>query len=859
MRAAKGRGGPGVRLVAWTTAVGVALICLTSLLLPYASQPVPAGHPAALPSSRGDPTSRAPPAGTARGGVGLPYATIDRLETTPLGALAPADIGYNQASWLAYDPAGRLFFVAVSPNTLDVLSGGARFPIILAEIPVGTNPFGVAYDAGTGDVFVANNGSDNVSVVSATSFQILASIPVGDGPTGIAYDPNQGTVYVANQRSDTVSVLSGTTFSVLATIPVGTSPLGVAVDSAGGHVYVADHGSGSVTEISDTTNRVIGTLPVPQGPYGVAVDNRTDRIYVTDEGAVQVSAISDAQGKVVANYSLPAPPFGSFDLQGIAYDSGDGQLYIGAGTAFIVVLNTNGSFHVGMFDPAGVVYDPDTGEICVTNSANATFECAAFFGNLPSGPYTVTFHESGPAANATNGWTVLLEGEFNSSGTTGPIGFQAANGTYPYGIALGPSSSPSVTPTPGSGFVTVRGANLSVNVSVASNESYPIYVRETGLPTGTSWYPYACNAADPWTYAYDNCGSSSASANSTTLSLINGTYQFAMPEVAPYVAAPASGLFSVAGGPVWVNVTYSAQNFHPPEAAYPVTFLETGLGSGASWQVNLSGRTQVSTNASLTFQVPNGSYAYVVAAPGYVANLSQGAFTVNGTPVSLYLGFSKNLSGPLFYRLTFEESGLPNGTLWGVLLGNQSGDSTSSMVSFEEPNGSYGYLVLPVYDFLVTSPGPAVVRGSDAVVPVSFQHPVYSIAFIEIGLPPGANWTVTVTSHSPVIHTGQTAAGTLLTFLLPNGTYVANFSFPSGYSTNLSSTTFTVAGHAGIGGTATVRLATSSPGLTSPPSGGGWTAWPIAILVAVGLVAAFLGGWVIGGLRRARPPPAGPP
>src|SRR3989454_9424696 len=84
-------------------------------------------------------------------------------------------------------------------------SGGGT---VIATIPVGDYPFGVAYDSGNGYVYVANYNSNNVSIISGTT--VVATIPVGGGPSGIVYDGGNGYVYVANLVSNNVSVISGT-------------------------------------------------------------------------------------------------------------------------------------------------------------------------------------------------------------------------------------------------------------------------------------------------------------------------------------------------------------------------------------------------------------------------------------------------------------------------------------------------------------------------------------------------------------------------------------------------------------------------------------------------------------------------
>lgn len=65
----------------------------------------------------------------------------------------------------------------------------------------------MAVDSATGTVCVANL-DDTVSVISGRTGTVTATIPVGSQPEGVAVNPSTGTVYVANSGSNTVSVIS---------------------------------------------------------------------------------------------------------------------------------------------------------------------------------------------------------------------------------------------------------------------------------------------------------------------------------------------------------------------------------------------------------------------------------------------------------------------------------------------------------------------------------------------------------------------------------------------------------------------------------------------------------------------------
>ncbi|HEY2576139.1 MAG TPA: YncE family protein [Streptosporangiaceae bacterium] len=114
---------------------------------------------------------------------------------------------------------------------------------------------------------------------------VTTTINVGANPTGIAADTASHTVYVSNQNSGTVSVISEATSTVTHTIAVGTNPQGVAVDPGTHTVWVANPANGTVSVISEATNAVIQTVNVDisgtdEWPATVAVDAPTGTVYV---------------------------------------------------------------------------------------------------------------------------------------------------------------------------------------------------------------------------------------------------------------------------------------------------------------------------------------------------------------------------------------------------------------------------------------------------------------------------------------------------------------------------------------------------------------------------------------------------
>ena len=89
-------------------------------------------------------------------------------------------------------------------------------------MPVGTSPHGVAV-AGT-MVYVANLGSNTVSIIDTDTKTVVATVNVGKSPYGVAVTPGWNGVYVTNDKDNTVSVIDVDTNKVKATVSVGDLP-----------------------------------------------------------------------------------------------------------------------------------------------------------------------------------------------------------------------------------------------------------------------------------------------------------------------------------------------------------------------------------------------------------------------------------------------------------------------------------------------------------------------------------------------------------------------------------------------------------------------------------------------------------
>jgi YVTN family beta-propeller protein len=138
--------------------------------------------------------------------------------------------------------------------------------------------------------YVANSSDNTVSVIDTGTNTVVATVPIGTFPIGVAVAPDGKHAYVTNFLSNNVSVIDTASNTVVAMVPVGPAPSsGVAITLAGKHVYVANSadfgpvGAGSVSVIDTATNTVEATVPLGSYPTGVAVAPDGKYAYVAND------------------------------------------------------------------------------------------------------------------------------------------------------------------------------------------------------------------------------------------------------------------------------------------------------------------------------------------------------------------------------------------------------------------------------------------------------------------------------------------------------------------------------------------------------------------------------------------------
>jgi YVTN family beta-propeller protein len=229
---------------------------------------------------------------SSEGGVSQPGVAVDSY---PIG--------------VAVNPVTKKVYVTNEfSNTLSVISGVTDSKA--DTISVGSFPYGVAVNPFNDRVYVTNRGSNTVSVIDGPTSTKLSNIIVGNSPVGIAVNPSSNWIYVANINSGTVSVMDGITNKVTDTITVGKAPYGVSTNPVTNKVYVTNIQSNTVSVIDGKTNKVTGTITVGNSPVGVSTNTLTNMIYVTNHASNIISVIDGKTNQVTGTITVGNSPVG---------------------------------------------------------------------------------------------------------------------------------------------------------------------------------------------------------------------------------------------------------------------------------------------------------------------------------------------------------------------------------------------------------------------------------------------------------------------------------------------------------------------------------------------------------------------
>ncbi|MCW3060996.1 MAG: beta-propeller repeat protein, partial [Capsulimonas sp.] len=248
-----------------------------------------------------------------RGGEGIVSALAldaegtltDTGKTLTLAPEPGGDAAY--AAGLALSADGAHLYVAdncaiadrhmrASLRILDTASGAEVKNVDLPGYPFAVAAVTAGADAGH-KVYVTSEQRGNVAVVDPETGKSAREIATGTQPIGLLLDKSQGRLFVANAGSDTVSVIDTRTDRLAHTILMrpdnmrglpGATPTGLALSADEKTLYVTLGDMNAVGVVSLPEAKLAGYLPVGWYPTGAVISPDGKRLFVANAKGVGV-------------------------------------------------------------------------------------------------------------------------------------------------------------------------------------------------------------------------------------------------------------------------------------------------------------------------------------------------------------------------------------------------------------------------------------------------------------------------------------------------------------------------------------------------------------------------------------------
>jgi YVTN family beta-propeller protein len=244
-------------------------------------------------------------------------------------SLPTPSVGWGSAfpEGLALSPDGSKLYVALSrSNALGVIDLATQQ--VVAQIPVGNAPWGVAVDGQ--NVYVTNEGGRKAQPGDVTN---------GSSGTNIVADPASG-----GATTGTVSVVDTAARKVVSTVTVGNHPTAIHLD---GHtMFVANTNSDSISVIDTASKKVVKTIgvkPFPGAPLG-----SSPQAVTMLPGGQLVVALGNNNALAFYHWTQPSDPVVFQGLLPTAWYPGD--VVVNPVLKRLVVANVKGVGSLG--DPA---------------------------------------------------------------------------------------------------------------------------------------------------------------------------------------------------------------------------------------------------------------------------------------------------------------------------------------------------------------------------------------------------------------------------------------------------------------------------------------------------------------------------
>ncbi len=171
-----------------------------------------------------------------------------------------------------------------------MLAGGALWGLAAAS----------AGAAGTGFIFVSNEGDDTVTVIDGESFEIVKTIATGVRPRDMRWHDGKTRLLIGASGDDRIEVLDVASLEIIGHIEAGEDPEIFAIDPSGQILVAANEDDNEVTVTDLATGQPLRVIEdVGIEPEGVTFRHDGKVVFVTSEVTNSIIIIDPWNGDIL--------------------------------------------------------------------------------------------------------------------------------------------------------------------------------------------------------------------------------------------------------------------------------------------------------------------------------------------------------------------------------------------------------------------------------------------------------------------------------------------------------------------------------------------------------------------------------
>jgi len=190
-----------------------------------------------------------------------------------------------------------------------------------------------------GRVYASATDDNQVAVIDERTLRVIARIPGGAYPDGLAYDPGARTVFVSDETGGTDTVIDTRTNRHSATITLGGEAGNTQDDPISGRMVVDVQTRNELVAIDPRTNRVVARYALParcQHDHGLLIDAPRRLAFIACDGNATLLVFDLRSARVTAVQSVGAEP----DV--LTFDAAARRLYVAAESGIVSIFDERG-------------------------------------------------------------------------------------------------------------------------------------------------------------------------------------------------------------------------------------------------------------------------------------------------------------------------------------------------------------------------------------------------------------------------------------------------------------------------------------------------------------------------------------